>query len=337
MLAISKNDRPLVGALCVLGLGAFALAVAISLHSPSPRPAELAQEKQQNGKPPDSPATKEAVVANKTPILVEVLPAPDTPEKAQRDEQDRNEKAALDERTLTLTEITALILFLQLIVFGYQAFKLRQTVEAGNDQSEAMGRYIAEAARAANAMESVSGSLKINADKIVETVEINRGIGERQREFGMMQMRAYVVVLIGTGTVQDRSRNIKFSVAPAINNIGNTSAHRLRYKVSAAVEPNPLPDKFRFTLPKEWKESATLVPRNLVTINTLIDGYIDDKEIEDIRIGNGKGLFAWGVLIFKDEFKITRRVTFAQQIVFEEVDGKTMVRGFYLPKHNRSN
>jgi hypothetical protein len=100
MLRIQRIDRPFFGVLCALTIGVFVMAAAMLSQNASQRTAPAAAE------------------------------------TTQRYVGDREEKATLDRRTLLTTEITAAILFLQLIVFGYQALKLRQTVKAGNVQSE---------------------------------------------------------------------------------------------------------------------------------------------------------------------------------------------------------
>lgn len=81
---------------------------------------------------------------NQTPIVVNVISPDKTPEQAKQEEVDRAEKRAVDKQTIELTEqikkytgalvivggIQAAIFFLQLIVFGRQATRLRETVES---------------------------------------------------------------------------------------------------------------------------------------------------------------------------------------------------------------
>jgi len=55
----------------------------------------------------------------------------------------------------------AAVTFLQLLVYGYQAKKLRETVESAEGQSRAMERHIGEAARSANAMETIAAYVSV--------------------------------------------------------------------------------------------------------------------------------------------------------------------------------
>ena len=64
----------------------------------------------------------------------------------------------------------ACLYFAQLAVFGYQALKLRQTVDAAAKQSDDMQRSIAEATRAANAMEKSANAATIGSQAASENV-----------------------------------------------------------------------------------------------------------------------------------------------------------------------
>src|SRR3979411_1550049 len=88
-----------------------------------------------------------------SPLFVKVLPAPKTQEETERENNDRNEKVANDRNLVNATYVLAGIGVLQLFVFGYQALKLKQTVQSATEQSEAMERSIAEAERSESAME----------------------------------------------------------------------------------------------------------------------------------------------------------------------------------------
>jgi hypothetical protein len=83
--------------------------------------------------------------------------------------------------------------------------------EIARSQTKDMRDSIVEAAKAAEAMKDVSGSLKINADKIIESVEMTREMAEHQRRVSVLQTRAYIAVRIGSGTFQERDRNLKFA------------------------------------------------------------------------------------------------------------------------------
>jgi hypothetical protein len=60
---------------------------------------------------------------------------------------------------LTNEAVIALIGLLQLGVFGYQAYKLKQTVESSGEEAKAMERHIGEASRSATAMETIAKTI----------------------------------------------------------------------------------------------------------------------------------------------------------------------------------
>ena len=199
------------------------------------------------------PATAE-LGTDKSPIIVRIIPTPKTDAEAAQDKKDRENKSTQDQSLVaystTLDVLTAILVAvgaLQLFVFGYQAWQLRQTVAAMKGQSEDMRASIAEANRAANAMENMSVSLKINADKIVEAIEINKQTSLDQRNFWLRQMRSYLSVVIGVAIYQERDRGIRFEARPSIKNNGSTPAYNVRYRASAALLPVAMQNDLNFT------------------------------------------------------------------------------------------
>jgi hypothetical protein len=114
---------------------ALALSAAFASDSwgqsqqPSPRPSEVSQPKQSQSETSQQQTTEDQRGTEKAPIVVKVLPSEHTPEEAKQYAQDRQDKTTLEWRTLLLTAITAIVLVLQLFVFGWQARRLHQTIE----------------------------------------------------------------------------------------------------------------------------------------------------------------------------------------------------------------
>jgi hypothetical protein len=100
-------------------------------------------------------------------------------------------------------------------VFGYQAYKLKQTAESAGKESKAMERHIGEAARSANAMEQIANTIKTG----------NRAI-----------LRAYLTVTIGTALYQERRgpglADLKFEGGANLLNTGNTPARNVRIRIA---------------------------------------------------------------------------------------------------------
>lgn len=212
--------------------------------------------------------------------------------------------------------------------FTYRLWRLsEQEIAALGQQSEDVKQSIAEAARAATAMERVAQAMTISAAAAQESVG---ALKERTAQ----QMRAYLSVVVGSGTYQEKRKNLKFAASPVLMNTGNTPAHDVRYRANAAILPLPLPVDFRFPLSKEVKGGAVLPAGQTFTMNAVVSDYIDERLVRSIKRNVGSAVFVWGVVYYRDIFDIRRRVTFCHHIAFSD-DGK--VTGWYYPKHNRAN
>jgi hypothetical protein len=326
-----------IGALCAAILGALALTL---MAAPSywPSPAFLAQESHKPQPKTNGLSEKSYGKQRRAEFLVCKFDIFD----AQKDQDDASLKqteqfcnATPDWWTIGIGIVTALILLLQTAVFGRQAFRLRQSVDYMHSQGNDMRESIAQAARSADAMEKVSGSLKINADKIVESVGINQKIAARQQQFGEMQLRAYIGVTIGPATYQDT--NNRFAAAPIFFNTGHTPAYQFRYRVMAEILPVPLPMDYKFKLPPRTKASILVPPGQRPEAYTIVKDRIDDTAVEDAKRGRGQSLYVWGLATYNDAFGKTRRATFLQQIYWIGEPGKETVRGLYLDRHSQSN
>jgi hypothetical protein len=78
----------------------------------------------------DDAATTDQRGSEKTPFVVKVLPAPDADKKAAEDKKDREDKANSDAWLVRFTGILAAIGVLQVFVYGFQSWKLSQTLRA---------------------------------------------------------------------------------------------------------------------------------------------------------------------------------------------------------------
>ena len=80
-----------------------------------------------------------------SPLVIEMIPTEDTKKEAAENAQERKEKLQLDRNLVeftkdlrNLTGVLAIIGLLQLVVFGLQARRLRQTVEVTKEAAEAL-------------------------------------------------------------------------------------------------------------------------------------------------------------------------------------------------------
>jgi hypothetical protein len=101
--------------------------------------------------------------------------------------------------------IQSIIFALQLIVFGYQARKLRQTVDASAQQTRDMKESIAQATRAATAMEGFAESAAVSAKAATDSVATVKDAMSRQ-------LRAYLCVNFYLAIPQNLEDNYRFVV-----------------------------------------------------------------------------------------------------------------------------
>jgi Sec-independent protein translocase protein TatA len=224
--------------------------------------------------------------------------------------------------------VQTIIFAFQLIVFGNQAKRLRQTVEAAKEQSGDMKESIKQATRAADAMQISSKAATIASQAAAESV-----IAVRERT--AQQMRAYLSVKIGTGVYQDA--NLRFEVRPILINTEHTPAHNVRYAARADVLPWPLPNDFIFQQLEQPQPSfGVLAPQQDFTMGAWVDRrYDDDNEAEAIKRGIGRRLYIWGTVTYDDVFGEQRYTNFAQNIFWVALpDGSERILGNYVDRHN---
>jgi hypothetical protein len=77
---------------------------------------------------------------NQAPLVVKVLPAEDTDEKAKQEAADRAAKGQFDTNTLNLSIATVVVAFLQFIAIGVQAIFLRLAFKAAKKAADAAER-----------------------------------------------------------------------------------------------------------------------------------------------------------------------------------------------------
>lgn len=194
--------------------------------------------------------------------------------------------------------------------------------------ANAANAHVKESARAASAMEGVSNAMAQNVAHMSQLMEM-------QREFWQKQMRAYVSVIVGGATYQEREKNLRFEASPALVNTGLTPAHNVVYEIKSDVLPVPLSDSHDFTLsPQDALGGAVVAPHQNRTMGAVVDQIFFDNEVEDIKAGKGKALCVWGTVHYKDVFGCQRSTNFCQVLTWNPGD---RVIGYYHKAHNDSN
>jgi hypothetical protein len=191
-------------------------------------------------------------------------------------------------------------------------------------QSKAMQQSVAESARLAAAMEAVANHIAVSAKAATDSVA---ALKERTAQ----QMRAYLAVVIGTGVYQERDKNLRFEGKPFLINTGHTPAHMVCYKAKAAILPVPAPKDFGFQLGDEVIGGSILGPQQNANLSGIVDDFVDDAEVEDIKTSKGKALYVWGIVTYEDIFGEAHYTKFCQCLIWLP-DGK--VFGVYIAGHN---
>ena len=220
----------------------------------------------------------------------------------------------------------------------------RRIALGAETQAQDFKASIAEANRAATAMEGVAQSMATNTEQMVLSVATNREIATRQKLFGEIQTRAYISVLIGGATFQVRDKNLKFAASPLILNTGHTPAFKLKWRIAAGILPVPMPDDFRYPIPFNSKGSAILGPQQNGSMVAVVPDFVNDDMVQIIKRGERQSLYVWGTLRYEDIFGRLHRCTFAQQLYWTQSGPETqnweipeIIRGWHLNEHNRTN
>lgn len=130
-------------------------ATSAKSNDPSPSPSEIRKPEQSKPSEPKAPAQKNQDRTAVPPLIIKEAPASQAQKESAENAKEADSKTATDWWMVWLTGILAFVAFLQLIVFGLQARRLRQTIETmekiGTDQSKDMQGWIAVAKESADA------------------------------------------------------------------------------------------------------------------------------------------------------------------------------------------
>jgi hypothetical protein len=167
---------------------------------------------------------------------------------------------------------------------------------------------------------------------------------ELSRDSSKRELRAYIVVVIGEATYQERRNkeqhgpDLKFECRPLMINTGKTPATKLQFQARAAIMSIPLPPGTH--LPEGYDEGTgtnALGPQQNANMFALVDGFAADDEVDSIKYGGpwenrgAKGLYCWGLITYQDIFGEKHTTQFCQQIYW---DKSNVVRGIYVPGRN---
>ncbi len=302
------------------------LAMCILLQNPIPSTTKPSNPEQKHPQSSEQQPADDQRSTEQLPLVVKVPPSAQV--ESESDDQAKNgkDKALTDWWLTFFTGVLALMAILQLGVFGYQGYKLKQTVEAAEGQSSDMKNNIAEAKRAATAMENVAKHFE---SSVKETIESTKTFSRR----GEMQMRAYVCIDVGTAGFQVRP-DTKFAAQTIMFNAGPTPAHKVGFRAKADILPVPLPEGFDFPLPKDNVGASILGPHQRMNITRFVEDFVADEDVNDIKFARGKALYIWGIIDYFDVFEVKHSTKFAQMMNWSPSPNGEIVFGTYLSGHN---
>jgi hypothetical protein len=152
------------------------------------------------------------------------------------------------------------------------------------------------------------------------------------------ELRAYVTVVIGQATFQerrdeDKGGDLKFDCRPLLVNTGRTPARKITYKARAAIMAVPLPKGTHLPEdPDEGIGGSILGPQQNANMFAVVDGFCADKDVDSIKYSKGdKGLYVWGRVTYEDVFGENHYTRFCHLIYWSSPSD---VKGHYIPGRN---
>lgn len=306
---------------------ALALVCCFSLAFSQPSsPSGGKSIQQQNAKPsqPTHNPASEQRGTEQQPIFIKSLAGPESESDARHKEYEHHEKPTLERYmgygTLALAFFTCALFIFTALLWRVTLQLSKDAKTSGESQSMKMGLSIAEAIRAATAMEEVAKATKDNA-------VLMQGVMHRQ-------MRAYISVDLGEAFYQDA--NFKFGSKPVFENTGFTPARKVCYWVSADILPSDTPADFSFPVGNSMVTDVGMSPRQKYVVNGVVDKFYPDSEVAEIIKGEKKKLFVWGVVTYEDVFGGTWTTRFCHSFYFYPAEKGLLHRGSYHPGHNHA-
>jgi len=309
-------------------------ACTAASNPPHPSSGESIQKQDSKAAQAAQNPASEQKGTERNPIFVKSLPSPQSESDTRHKEYEHHEKPTLERLmgwgTLALAVFTCL-LFMFTALLWWVTYRLSNDArEEGKHRSIEMADSIREANRAAKAMESLAESAAANSKAAIESVSV---LKDRTAQ----QMRAYLMVIIGSGTYQEREKNLRFEVRPQLVNSGNTPAHKMTYWARAKIMNFPVPENFIFEPPEDIVLHSMLIgPHQSIELNARVDDFVEDEKVESIKRGNGQRVYIWGMITYTDAFDSVHTTKFCHSLVWLGPDDKLIVTGTYSHNHNEA-
>ncbi len=158
-------------------------------------------------------------------------------------------------------------------------------------------------------------------------------------ESSKIELRAYIVVVLNSGSYQDHDNEIKFEGSPAIQNTGKTPAHNVKYRTNSAVIKEPLAPRYNFAPGQDAAGEYVLGMNQNYVLHIVAQDFVDPKDVTDIMEGKGRAFYYWGVIDYDDVFGESHFTEFCHRIFFypdTEKPGQFRVNGTYIAGKNNA-
>ncbi len=313
----------------------YGIGVCAESQPPTPSFRIIIQEEHAGTKQTTQNRAKEQPGIESNSFVVKSIPNQESKDDADYKKYEHHEKPTLDRYmtwgTVSLAVFTFL-LFCFTAALWWVTYRLSKDARITSERQAAeMAASISEAAKAASAMERVSTHMEISAKAASESVAT---LKERTAQ----QMRAYLTVTINNGIFQERTRNLKFDVRPTLSNSGNTPAHKITYWANADILPYPLPDDFQLPPAKNKIQSSyVLGPHQNVVLNAIVDDFVPDEDVKNIKLGKERRAYIWGEVSYIDAFGDSHRTKFSHSIYWLGEEEKEMIFGNYDSIYNEAD
>lgn len=295
----------------ILALIACVSTAAAQSKRPAPGPSELSDPPQAKSGGATSGPGADQRGTDQAPLIVKVLPAPKTEEETDRDARQEDEKSTADWWMVKLTGALVGVGILQLLVFGWQGWHLRDTVRTMKkiDQGQATNvmESIAQATRSAVAMENVSASMAQNAQTVTD-------MAKTQKRFWESQMRAYVLpdqCSLWDGLTLNPPQPHRADVPGVVLIIKNSGLTPAYGVISwAQIEVIDVKNENTLVAPPLQKVFPSTVAQHATFNKSMwFTRALTPHELSDIQTGV-RAVYVYGRIEYQDVFKESRYTNF---------------------------
>jgi hypothetical protein len=212
----------------MLTLLLLAIVFGVGSEPPTPRPIEARQDqKSRPGQASQAPRQDERGTA-KSPLVVEVTPAPINQQELDREARERQEKAASDRKLVTWTTVMGLT-SVALVVFT--AINLWLLKRQGSDLDKQRGLM----KRQADYLEEQAIHLKATAAAAQTSARAAQETIATMKEVATWQTRAYVTVIPNGDHNWQVTEGTMLRWMSLIRNTGQSPAHNVRIASRARI------------------------------------------------------------------------------------------------------